>query len=190
MAIDSGLPIVVRGGLWGRDYFKYFRQRGAIIRGRRLIEWRLLFEEIRYFNSTLFNLPNVGDFFWSWIPKGTEYLSSQKEKENRCLVSTSSIKREISKIHFLFVKWQQKKKEKKSMMHVQSCFAILNQLLFCRSRCRCLNSVINLRSAPTWERQTLYGNISNKTLRSVHFDVVVVELINCKCGGIVRNQIW
>ena len=30
----------------------------------------------------------------------------------------------------------------------------------------------------------------NKTLRSVHFGVVVVELINCKCGGIVRNQIW
>ena len=31
---------------------------------------------------------------------------------------------------------------------------------------------------------------ANKTLRSVHFGVVVVELINCKCGGIVRNQIW
>ena len=28
----------------------------------------------------------------------------------------------------------------------------------------------------------------NKTLRSVHFGVV--ELINCKCGGIVRNEIW
>ena len=32
--------------------------------------------------------------------------------------------------------------------------------------------------------------VQNKTLRSVHFGVVVVELINCKCGGIVRNQIW
>ena len=30
----------------------------------------------------------------------------------------------------------------------------------------------------------------NKTLRSVHFGVVVEELINCKCGGIVRNEIW
>ena len=30
----------------GGDYFKYFGQRGAIIRGRRLIERRLLFEEI------------------------------------------------------------------------------------------------------------------------------------------------
>ena len=32
----------------GGDYLKYFGQRGAIIRGRRLIEGRLLFEEIRY----------------------------------------------------------------------------------------------------------------------------------------------
>ena len=32
----------------GGDYFKYFHQRGAIIQGRRLIEGRLLFEEIRY----------------------------------------------------------------------------------------------------------------------------------------------
>ena len=34
------------------------------------------------------------------------------------------------------------------------------------------------------------GLNNNKTLRSVHFGVVVVELINCKCGGMVRNQIW
>ena len=30
----------------------------------------------------------------------------------------------------------------------------------------------------------------NKTLRSVHFGVVVVELMKCKCGGIVGNEIW
>ena len=43
------LSISVKGGrlFEGGDYFKYFRQRGAIIRGRRLIERRLLFEEIR-----------------------------------------------------------------------------------------------------------------------------------------------
>ena len=33
-------------------------------------------------------------------------------------------------------------------------------------------------------------SLNNKTLQSVHFGVVVVELINCKCGGVVRNQIW
>ena len=29
----------------------------------------------------------------------------------------------------------------------------------------------------------------NKTLRSVHFGVVVGELTNCKCGRLVRNEI-
>ena len=33
--------------LEGGDYFKHFRQRRAVIQGRRLIEGRLLFEEIR-----------------------------------------------------------------------------------------------------------------------------------------------
>ena len=40
------------GGGWrlfeGGDFFKYFRLKEAIIQGRRLIEGRLLFEEIRY----------------------------------------------------------------------------------------------------------------------------------------------
>ena len=36
----------------GGDYFEYFRQRGAIIRGRRLIEG-VLFEEIWYFEFPL-----------------------------------------------------------------------------------------------------------------------------------------
>ena len=39
---------MARGVGAGGDYFKYFHQRGAIIQGRRLIEGRLLFEEIRY----------------------------------------------------------------------------------------------------------------------------------------------
>ena len=37
------------------------------------------------------------------------------------------------------------------------------------------------------------GSILRKTRRygaSVQFGVVVVELINCKCGGTVGNQIW
>ena len=42
-----------------------------------------------------------------------------------------------------------------------------------------------------WEVPITYNQPwSKKTLRSVHFGVVVVELINCKCRGIVRNQIW
>ena len=34
-----------------------------------------------------------------------------------------------------------------------------------------------------------YLNLEKKTLWSVHFGVVVVELINCKFRGIVRNEI-
>ena len=42
-----------------------------------------------------------------------------------------------------------------------------------------------------WENEVYKSETkTNKTLRSVHFGVVVVELINCKCGGIVRNEIW
>ena len=37
---------------------------------------------------------------------------------------------------------------------------------------------------------TYYQFKLNKTLRSVHFGVVVVELINCKCGRLVRDEIW
>ena len=33
-----------------------------------------------------------------------------------------------------------------------------------------------------------FNFIRNKTLRSVHFGVVAVELINCKCGRIVRMK--
>ena len=31
---------------------------------------------------------------------------------------------------------------------------------------------------------------TNNTLWSVYFGVVVVELINCTCGEMVRNEIW
>ena len=37
--------------LEGCDYLKYCHERGAIIRARRLIEGRLLFEEIRHVNN-------------------------------------------------------------------------------------------------------------------------------------------
>ena len=33
-------------------------------------------------------------------------------------------------------------------------------------------------------------NNKNKTLWRVHFGVAVVELINCKRGGVLRNEIW
>ena len=43
----------------GGDYFKYFHQRGAIIRGTRLIEGRLPLEEIRYIKKLDISKPFV-----------------------------------------------------------------------------------------------------------------------------------
>ena len=62
--------------------------------------------------------------------------SSQKENENRCLVFTSAIKREIRKVHVVIVQWRQSNVQKK-VMHLQSCsFVNLILLLFCRLLCR------------------------------------------------------
>ena len=83
------------------------------------------------------------------ISKGL-YQSSGKEKEVCCCVFPSSTKREIRHFHVVVVQRRQKNLQK-SVMHVQSCFANIILLLFCRSRClrrrRCLGSLIGtLRS--------------------------------------------
>ena len=73
------------------------------------------------------------------------YQSSRTEKESCCLVFPPSTKHEIR--HFNVVVVQRRLRNvQKSVMHVQSCcFANLNLLLFCRSRCRhrrrCLSSL-------------------------------------------------
>ena len=79
--------------------------------------------------SNSFNLSIVGDCFQELKSKGL-FLSSQKEKENRCLVFTYVFhKREIRKIHVVVVQRRQRKAQK-SVLHVQSCcFANLN--LYC-----------------------------------------------------------
>ena len=65
------------------------------------------------------------------------YQSSGKEKESCCLRFPSLKKPEIRHFHVVVVQWRQRNVQK-SVMHVQSCcFANLNLLLFCRSRCRC-----------------------------------------------------
>ena len=64
------------------------------------------------------------------------YRGSRREKESRSLLFTSSRKREIRHFHVVVVQWRQRNVQK-SVMHVQSCcFACLNLLLYCRSRCR------------------------------------------------------
>ena len=69
-------------------------------------------------------------------PKGP-YLSLEKERENFCAVFTNSIKwaHEIRKFHLAIVQ-RLLRNVQKSVMHVQSCcFASINLLVFCRSRC-------------------------------------------------------
>ena len=48
-----------------------------------------------------------------------------------------------------------------------------------------------LLTLPNRSYSVIINITRDKTQWSVHFDVVVVELINCKCGGIVtvRNEI-
>ena len=73
------------------------------------------------------------------------FQSSGNEEEN-CFVFLSSTNREIRHFHVLVVQRRQRNIQK-SVIHVQSCcFANLNLLLFCRSRCRrrrrCLRSLV------------------------------------------------
>ena len=96
--------------------------------------------------SISFNSTNVGDLFWSWIPKKTIEVQEKKtEKESRFLVFTSSTKREIRHFHVVVVQWRQRNIQK-SVMHVQSCCCANLSLFFYRSRCRrlrcCLSSLI------------------------------------------------
>ena len=90
------------------------------------------------------NLSNVREFFWELSSKGLYLSLKKKEKENRCLAFTFSMKREIKTFHIVVVQWRQRNVQK-CLMHVQSCcFANLNLLLVCRCRCRrrrrCLRS--------------------------------------------------
>ena len=59
------------------------------------------------------------------------YLRSEKEKENCCLVFTSSIKRETIWFYVVVVAQQRQRNVPKSVLHVQSCcFPYLN-LTYC-----------------------------------------------------------
>ena len=70
--ILNNLNISVTEGrlLEGGDYFKYFRQRWAIIRGRRLIKGRLLFEEsLSKHMKMIFFCSQYGRKYnsWGWV---------------------------------------------------------------------------------------------------------------------------
>ena len=97
--------------------------------------------------SISFNLSNLGKIFRSWIQKDRNYVRKTKRKIFT-VVFTHSIERahEIRKFHVAVVQ-RRLRNVQKGVMHVQSvCFANMNHLLFCRSRCRrrmrCLSSLL------------------------------------------------
>ena len=97
--------------------------------------------------SISFYSSNVGELFWSWILKDCIKVQ-EKKKESCCLGFLSSTTRGIMHFHVVVVKRRLRNVQKiKSVMHVQSCcFANINLLLLCRSRCRrrrrCLSSLL------------------------------------------------
>ena len=56
------------------------------------------------------NLSNVREFFASWVLKVCISVKKKNDKENRCLVSTFSMKREFKEFHVVVVQWRQRNK--------------------------------------------------------------------------------
>ena len=101
---------------------------------------------------------------WSWNLK--DCIKVQKKKKKVVVFcSPSSTKREIRQFHVVVVQRRQRNVQK-SVMHVQSCcFACLNLLLLCRSRCRrrrrrCVNSLLF--------RRGLWGGGRARTCSHLH----------------------
>ena len=86
-----------------------------------------------------------------------EYLSSQKQKEYRCFVFTSTIKGEIKEFHVVFEQWRQRKIYRK---------ANLNLFLFCRSRWRRLRRCVSSMTVTIEHRHrflfmyTFFGHVN------------------------------
>ena len=79
------------------------------------------------------------------------YQTFRKRTRSCGLVFTSWTKREFRHFHVVVVQrlWRQRNVQKKSVMHGQSCcFANLNLLLFCRSRCHPPSSFLKLPNRP------------------------------------------
>ena len=119
--------------------------------------------------------------FFSGVEFFEDFNPSSEKEESRCLVFTSSTKREIRHFHVVVVQGRQRNVQK-SVMHAQSyCFANLNQerikggssftlsclnlLLLSRSRWRrrgsCLTSLMGTRKNKAREENTLPSRVSH-----------------------------
>ena len=94
--------------------------------------------------SISFNLTNVGTFLGL---KSKDCIRVQEKKKK--VVVVCSTKREIR--HFVVVAQWRQRNVQKGVMYVQSCcFAIINLLLFCRSRCRRRRRCLSSSQTDTW----------------------------------------
>ena len=97
-------------------------------------------------SSLLFHLPQFVKCWRIFLELNSKgmYPSSEKEKIVVLCLRSPYTKREIRKFHVAVVQRRQRKVRTR-VLHVQSCcFAYLNLIFFCRSRCRrrrrCLSS--------------------------------------------------
>ena len=92
------------------------------------------------------NMPNTGDFPRSWILKGF-YLGSKRGREICRRMCTSSIKRQIRKLHVIVVQWTSKKCTQKRYALAELLFWSLTLLFFWSRRCgrprSCLSSLLS-----------------------------------------------
>ena len=124
------------------------------------------------------------------------HQSSGKENKSRCLAFTSSTKREIRHFHVAVVQ-RRLRKVKKIVMHRQSCcFAKLNQLLFCHSRCcrrcRCLRSLMGrLRVAFKWThyRQNLLVRY-NQCFLDIQTSMAEISIVNKNSFSFLHFLFW
>ena len=124
------------------------------------------------------------------------HQSSGKENKSRCLAFTSSTKREIRHFHVVVVQ-RRLRKVKKIVMHRQRCcFAKLNQLLFCYSRCRCrcgcLRSLMGrLRVAFKWThyRQNLLVRY-NQCFLDIQTSMAEISIVNKNSFSFLHFLFW
>ena len=85
-----------------------------------LIKW---IHAVSKFIALIFHV-QVVKWWWIFLELNSKGLYFKFEKENRCLVFTSSIKREFRPFHVVVVQWWQRNVQK-SVMHVESFLLLI-----------------------------------------------------------------
>ena len=134
---QHGCRFIVLGHKYGRHDVMWKHIREVQQQLRRRLRKRHLKSEFALLQtlSRLFQLVQFVKCWQIFLELNSKRLHPSSGKDNRCLVLTSPTKREIRHFHVVVVQRRQRNVQK-SVLHVPSCcFAKINLLLFCRSRC-------------------------------------------------------